>query len=110
MRVRATDWARKSAPVALDRRLAGWDRCPVPALTLRPAPLDRVAALRALPAVVGAVVGGAWLALAVAVVFGGDLGSGETLWIGLAGGCACAAGMVVASTGNVTWAAALAVV
>jgi hypothetical protein len=99
-----------AAPVALDRWVPGWDLGDVPALTLRPAPLDRVAALRALPAVVVALAGGAWLALVVAVIFGGDMGSAETLWIGVAGGCACASGAIVASTGNVTWPAGLAIV
>ena len=73
----------------------------MPALTLRPAPLDRVAALRALPAVVIAVAGGAWLALAIAVVFGADLGGREAVWIGLAGACACLSGLMVGAGGNV---------
>jgi hypothetical protein len=87
---------------------AGWDRGQVPALTLRPAPLPWVAALRALPAVI-AVAGGAWLALAVAIAFGVDLGSGAAVWIGVAGGCACVSGWMIGTGGHVPAAAVLAV-
>jgi hypothetical protein len=80
----------------------------VPALTLRPAPLPRVAALRALPAVVVAVAGGAWLALAVGAAFGVDLGSSAAVWIGVAGACACVSGVMVGAGGNVPAAAVLA--
>jgi hypothetical protein len=61
-----------AARLPLDRRGRSWDRHLVPALTLRPAPLPWVVALRALPAVVIAVAGGAWLALGVGVAFGVD--------------------------------------
>ena len=98
-----------AARLPLDRCLAAWDRRLVPALTLRPAPLPWVAALRALPAVVVAVVGGAWLALAVGVAFGVDLGSGAAVWIGLAGACACTSGVMIGAGGNVVGAAALAI-
>jgi len=56
------------------------------------------------------MAGGAWLALMVSVIFGGDVGSAQTLWLGVDGGCACASGVIVGSTGNVTWAAVLAIV
>ncbi|HEX5618807.1 MAG TPA: hypothetical protein VFX51_10325 [Solirubrobacteraceae bacterium] len=81
----------------------------MPALTLRPAPLPWVAALRALPAVVIAVAGGAWLALAVGVGFGVDLSSGAAVWIGLAGACACVSGWMVGSAGSIPAAAVLSV-
>jgi ketosteroid isomerase-like protein len=86
-----------------------WDRRPVPALTLRPAPLPWVAALRALPAVVIAVAGGAWLALAVGVAFGVDVGSGVAVWIAVAGACACVSGVMIGGGGNVAGAAVVAV-
>ena len=81
----------------------------MPALTLRPEPLPRVAALCALPAVAVAVVGGAWLALALGVAFGVDLGSGAAVWIGVAGGCACVSGWMVGGDGNLAAAVVLAV-
>ena len=81
----------------------------MPALTLRPAPLPWVAALRALPAVVIAVAGGAWLALVVGVAFGVDLSSGAAVWIGLAGACACVSGLMIGVGANVVGAAALAI-
>jgi hypothetical protein len=98
-----------AARLPLDPCLGPWDRRLVPALTLRPAPLPWVAALRALPTVVIAVVGGAWLALAVGAAFGVDLGSGAAVWIGLAGACACVSGVLIGSAGNVPAAAVLAV-
>jgi hypothetical protein len=98
-----------AARLPLDPCLGPWDRRLVPALTLRPAPLPWVAALRALPAVVIAVAGGAWLALAVGVAFSVDLGSGAAVWIGLAGACACVSGVLIGSAGNVPAAAVLAV-
>jgi hypothetical protein len=101
--------ARKPGLVALDRIATAWDRRRVPALTLRPAPLDRVVALRALPAVVSAVAGGAWLALMVALVFGADPGTTTALWIGVAGACACVSGLMVGAGGNAAAAAVLAV-
>ena len=81
----------------------------MPALTLRPAPLPWVAALRALPAVAVAVVGGAWLALALGVAFGVHLGSGAAVWIGIAGACACVSGWMVGGDGNLAVAVVLAV-
>jgi hypothetical protein len=98
-----------AGPVALDATAAAWDRRRVPALTLRPAPLDRVAVLRALPAVVIALAGGAWLALLVAVVAGADLGTAAAVWIAVAGACACVSGLMVGAAGNVPAAALLAV-
>jgi hypothetical protein len=98
-----------AARLPLARDAGAWDRRLVPALTLRPAPLPWVAALRALPAVVIALAGGAWLALAVAVAFGVDLGSAAAVWIGVAGACACASGWMVGSAGHVPAAAVLAV-
>jgi hypothetical protein len=98
-----------AARLPLDRDVGAWDRRLVPALTLRPAPLPWVAALRALPAVVVVVVGGAWLALAVGVAFGVDLGSGAAAWIGLAGACACVSGVMIGAGGNTLGAAALAI-
>jgi hypothetical protein len=98
-----------AARLPLDRVPRAWDRRLVPALTLRPAPLDRVAALRALPAVVIAVAGGAWLALVVSVAFGADLASGQAVWIAVAGSCACVSGLMVGAGGNVPGAAVLAV-
>jgi hypothetical protein len=81
----------------------------VPALTLRTAPLPRVAALRALPAVVVAVAGGAGLALAVAIAFGVDLGSGAAVCVGVAGACGCVSGWMVGTGGHAPAAAVLAV-
>ena len=98
-----------AARLLLARRLGAWDRRLVPALTLRPAPLPWVAALRALPAVVIAAVGGAWLALAVGVAFGVDLGSAAAVWVGVAGACACVSGVLIGAGGNVVGAAALAI-
>jgi hypothetical protein len=97
-----------AARLPLDRRGTGWDRGRVPALTLRPGPLGRDAALRALPAVVIAVAGGAWLALVVGVAFGVDLGSGAAVWIGVAGACACVSGWMVGAAGNAPAAAVMA--
>jgi hypothetical protein len=98
-----------AARLPLDRRVGVWDRRLVPALTLRPAPLPWVAVLRALPAVAVAVAGGAWLALAVGVAFGVDLGSGAAVWIGLAGACACVSGWMIGGGANVVAGAALAI-
>jgi hypothetical protein len=73
----------------------------VPALTLRPAPFDRVAVLRALPAGVMAAVGGAWLALFVVVLAGADLTVAAVVWVAVAGACACLGGLVAGSGGSV---------
>jgi hypothetical protein len=89
--------------------IGAWDRRVVPALTLRPAPLPWVVALRALPAVVIAAVGGAWLALAVGVALGADLGSAAAVWIGVAGACACVSGVMIGAGSNAVGAATLAI-
>jgi Na+(H+)/acetate symporter ActP len=73
----------------------------VPALTLRPAPFDRVAVLRALPVGVMAVAGGAWLALLVVVLAGADLTVAAVVWVAVAGACACLGGLVAGSGGSV---------
>ena len=109
LRVRAADWPRKVARLPLDSVSCGWDRRRVPALTLPSVPVDRVAALRALPAVVVAVAGGAWLALVVVAASGADLTVGVGAWVCVAGACACVSGWVVGTTGNATPAALLGV-
>jgi hypothetical protein len=73
----------------------------VPALTLRPAPFDRVAVLRALPSGAMAVAGGAWLAVFVVVLAGADLRAGALAWVAVAGACACLGGLVAGSGGSV---------
>jgi hypothetical protein len=87
--------------LALDGCAVRWDRGRVPALTLRPAPIDRVAVLRALPVVVVAVAGGAWLALFVVVLGGADLTPAVVVWVAVAGACACLGGLVAGSGGGV---------
>jgi hypothetical protein len=87
--------------LALDGCVVRWDRGRVPALTLRPAPFDRVAVLRALPAVVVAVAGGAWLALFAVLLGGADLTPGVVVWVAVAGACACLGGLVAGSGGGV---------
>lgn len=82
----------------------------MPALTLRLSPLPRVAAVRALSAVVLAMVGGAGLALAVvALASDGEIAAGAGWWVALAGACACASGAIVGNGGHASVAAAFAV-
>jgi hypothetical protein len=66
----------------------------------------RALAPRPLP-VLAALAGGAVLALAVVALAGGG---GELMWVAIAGGTACACGLVVGSTARIVPAAALAVV
>jgi hypothetical protein len=95
----------------MDRGTIGWDRLMVAATTLRPALFPPRVAPRALAAAVVALVAGGWLmVLVVAVATGGDLTAGSAWWLALAGGAGCVSGVLLGSTGQAAYAAAVAVV